>query len=124
MSDYLYKCYAYGYQNLKYKELCEDLLCVCPATSISYYYRTSLYDSCTNYKRNWKIVDVLMTNLMERNKEKSGSENEEWWLEDIRPSSISKQIVYDWLTNELPHYAEPAICPLETMWVLKWWLMR
>ena len=52
VSDYLYKCYAYGYQNLKYKELCEDLLCVCPATSISYYYRTSLYDSCTNYKRN------------------------------------------------------------------------
>ncbi|KAK8790446.1 hypothetical protein WA171_001969, partial [Blastocystis sp. BT1] len=95
VSDYLYKCYAYGYQNLKYKELCEDLLCVCPATSISYYYRTSLYDS----------FDVLMTNLMERNKEKK----------DIRPSSISKQIVYDWLTNELPHYAEPAICPLETI---------
>ena len=36
-------------------------------------------------------------------------------VEDIRASSVARQIVRDWASNELPHYAEPAVCPLRTV---------
>ena len=30
-----------------------------------------------------------------------------WHVEQLRPSMVAKQIVHDWASNELPHYAEP-----------------
>ena len=72
------------------------------------------------------VVDELMTNLLERNKETSRYWKRDWisllsdmgvywFVEDIRASSVARQIVRDWASNELPHYAEPAICPLQTV---------
>ena len=42
-----------------------------------------------------------------------------WWsIEDIRASTVARQILRDWASNELPHYAEPAVCPLQTVYVI------
>ena len=40
-----------------------------------------------------------------------------WHVEQLRPSMVAKQIVHDWASNELPHYAEPARCALRSVWV-------
>lgn len=45
-TDYLYKCYAHGYEKIENKPVCEDMMQVLPKASICYYYRTSMYDSC------------------------------------------------------------------------------
>lgn len=45
-SDYVYKCFEHGFENIEYAKVCEDLLRVCPKASVCYYYRTGMFDSC------------------------------------------------------------------------------
>lgn len=45
-------------------------------------------------------------------------QRELWHVEQLRPSMVAKQIVHDWASNELPHYAEPARCALRSVWVM------
>ena len=47
-SDYVYKCFEHGFENIEYAKVCEDLLRVCPKPSICYYYRTGMFDSCSD----------------------------------------------------------------------------
>lgn len=46
-SDYVFKCFEHGFENIEYAKVCEELLRVCPKPAICYYYRTGMFDSCS-----------------------------------------------------------------------------
>ncbi|KAK8830508.1 hypothetical protein WA577_004240 [Blastocystis sp. JDR] len=92
--DYPFKCHAFGFEGIHYRELCLDLLAPCNKTAICYYYRVPMY----------KSVEEMVKGLEARQPDQK----------NLRNSTVPRQILSDWMSGALPHYAENEACALKT----------